>query len=488
MKLKSILTTGLLIFYSVTTTLCVEEKEIVIVIASYKNEAWYERNLNSVANQEYQNYRIIYINDCSPDNTGALVDQYIKNHHLEHKITLINNSVRVGALANFYRAIHSCSDSTIIVMVDGDDWLNGPHVLSRINTAYANPNTWLTYGQFQEYPKEKTGFCRTIPSDVTANNLFRESTWLTSHPRTFYAALFKKIKLEDLLYEGKLFPVTWDLAIMFPMLEMAREHIEFIPDILYIYNEDNPCNDFKTSLLQQLHCDYLLRGGKKYERLSTLFTPRTNDHIGTVILSDNPTHLQATLQSMITNIIDMKNGVIIFNAHNETDAQHYTDLQKNYPTMLFIPQQKDLTTLLRAVLTIQKENTYVLITNDHCTITRPINLHDCAHQLTATNAYGFYLALGKNRSTIPGLQRDVLMPPLANIWNTTYAWRFSEGEYLWQTQHSCFMALYRTHDLLKKITETDEETPWIGNPWNLFDDERAIGLCFEQAPVEIVNE
>jgi len=32
---------------------------------------------------------------------------------------------------------------------------------------------------------------------------------------------WKKIAKEDLMYEGKFFEMAWDLAFMFPMLEMA---------------------------------------------------------------------------------------------------------------------------------------------------------------------------------------------------------------------------------------------------------------------------
>src|SRR5438046_1146031 len=83
------------------------EREIVIIIPSYNNENWYERNLDSVVNQRYHNYSIIYINDCSTDDTGLLVAQYIKDKKLEHRVTLINNTERKGALANFYYAIHT---------------------------------------------------------------------------------------------------------------------------------------------------------------------------------------------------------------------------------------------------------------------------------------------------------------------------------------------------------------------------------------------
>jgi SAM-dependent methyltransferase len=40
-------------------------KRFVIVIPSYKNEKWCETNINSAIMQNYENYRIIFVDDCS---------------------------------------------------------------------------------------------------------------------------------------------------------------------------------------------------------------------------------------------------------------------------------------------------------------------------------------------------------------------------------------------------------------------------------------
>ncbi len=48
------------------------EKPFVFIIASYNNSEWYKNNLDSVFAQDYENYRIIYIDDASPDGTGHL--------------------------------------------------------------------------------------------------------------------------------------------------------------------------------------------------------------------------------------------------------------------------------------------------------------------------------------------------------------------------------------------------------------------------------
>ena len=122
------------------------ERRIVIVIASYNNKQWYKRNLDSIFAQEYENYLVIYTDDCSPDGTYELVKSYIKEKGQEHRVILIHNTERRRALANIYTIVHSCKNTDIIAILDGDDWFAHNLVLARVNQEYKDPNVWLTYG------------------------------------------------------------------------------------------------------------------------------------------------------------------------------------------------------------------------------------------------------------------------------------------------------------------------------------------------------
>lgn len=229
---------GILFF---TTTLSNSlEKPLVIITASYNNAQWCQKYFVSVAEQRYENWTLIYIDDASTDGTFASIMQLAQDYHLEHKITLVNNATRKGHLCNQYRAIHSCPANSIIVILDGDDWLAHEHVFETINSAYDDETIWLTYGQFWYWKKNKKGFCRPIPPDIIKTNAIREISWRTTHLRTFYAGLFQQIKLEDLSYKNSFFPYCADVATMFAMIEMAGTHIKFIAKVLYIYNDDNP--------------------------------------------------------------------------------------------------------------------------------------------------------------------------------------------------------------------------------------------------------
>lgn len=218
-------------------------KKFVIVTASYNNIDYVSKNLESIFSQKCDEnqftFRMIYYDDCSEDGTGEFVEEYKKKFNLGNKLSLIRNSVKVGAHENIFHAIHSCDDKEIILIVDGDDWLARNDVLEILYEIYSNPGVWITYGQLKRYPSGIVGTCHEIPKDVIKSNSFRLYPWTSSHLRTFYAWLYKRIKKEDIMFEGKFVPVCGDLAIMFPMLEMAGTHSRFIPEVLYIYNCEN---------------------------------------------------------------------------------------------------------------------------------------------------------------------------------------------------------------------------------------------------------
>ncbi|MDN3506589.1 MAG: glycosyltransferase [Simkaniaceae bacterium] len=260
-----------------------EEKPFVIVIPSFNNKQFYKQNLDSVFSQKYQNFRVIYVDDASPDGTGDYVADYVRDRQYGEKVSLVRNPDRVGSLANLYKAIHSCKPDEIVITLDGDDWFAHDEVLKRLNCEYENPNVWLTYGQYAWYLGGNSplipGHCEELPEEVVIGNSIREYKWVTSQLRTFYAGLFQQIDVKDLLYQGNFFQMTADVAIMMPMVEMAGWHHSFVPDLLYIYNRTSSINDDKISRDYQLGMDLEIRSRAKYQPVATYNLQELQKHI-----------------------------------------------------------------------------------------------------------------------------------------------------------------------------------------------------------------
>ena len=227
------------------------EKKLVVIIPSYNNERYYEQNLDSVFNQGYKNFRVIYTDDASTDNTYSLVKEYIQAKGYKDKITLLHNDSNQGAMYNVYHMVHQCEDDEIVVCLDGDDWLSNKKSFERINQAYQDSHVWVTYGNYCSWYNGRSGepyksVCKPIKKDFLKSLAYRKMTWRFSHLRTFYAKLFKIIPESAFTYKnGKFYKFGADVAIMYNIVDLAREHTYFMPDILMIYNNVSELNDHK---------------------------------------------------------------------------------------------------------------------------------------------------------------------------------------------------------------------------------------------------
>ncbi len=255
------------------------QPEFVILVLSYNNEKYVRDNMRWVC---YQNssrpYQVICVNDCSSDKTGELMEKYVREHSdMKAEVKIIHNTERKGMTRNTYETIHDhISDHKIVVKCDGDDVLANNNVLMRLEKEYKKPHIWLTYGQAVRIPGGEL-LSKKIPEQVFFENSHRKWGFTAVALRTFKAKLFKKIKKEDLMHEGRFYWMSGDEAYMFPMLEMSSpvdkngiNHTVFIPNILYFYNVVNPLNDHAVNKPLQTELAKIIRSKPSYKPIAEL--------------------------------------------------------------------------------------------------------------------------------------------------------------------------------------------------------------------------
>ncbi len=246
--------------------------KIIVVTCSYNNREYCQKNLMSLFKQTYDNWECYYIDDNSKDGTYEFAYEMAKKFGMLDKMHFIKNNKNVGAMENQYRAIHRCEDRDVIVIYDGDDYFFDNSVLSFINDTYCNEQTWITYGSYVTIGHHPSYCMEPSTSNREARNFFRKHPWVFSHLRTFYAGLFKKIKVDDLKYKGEFIKIFSDFATMLPMLEMAkRDRFKFLKKTLYIYNSINPACDFKKDVIPLEIIDHI-QNLEPYDPLESLFT------------------------------------------------------------------------------------------------------------------------------------------------------------------------------------------------------------------------
>ena len=96
-----------------------------IVIPSYNNTDWVEYNIASILNQSYKNYDVLYIDDCSTDDTYTKVLSIVGDLPNWKVVKNPTNMKRGYNISPYNENILSFmdNDDDILMFVDGDDWL-----------------------------------------------------------------------------------------------------------------------------------------------------------------------------------------------------------------------------------------------------------------------------------------------------------------------------------------------------------------------------
>lgn len=467
----------------------IAEKKITIIIPSYNNALYYEKNLLSVLEQNYNNYQMIYIDDASPDKTGNLVEEFIKKNNLQHKITLIKNEYNRKALANIYRAIHMCNPQDIIIELDGDDALSNPNILKEINSLFSTYDIWFAYAQYRNLPEEKAfayklplfGIARPAPQKNIEQRKYR-GLWYWSGLRIFYAWLAQQIKLEDLIlskdpYKGKFFPTSKDAAIVYPMLEMCGDKFMFVPDVWLRRNVDTPINDFKISNTLQQHCGEALKAIASYSLLKEqISSVQKKESVLTDVLinATSPNSLSKLLQS-ISHHVKNKDKIYIF--INDKDASLFEKMRQSNKGFTWIEYNKNNIATIMQRLVVNK---YVLLLHDSKKINDTILIHEDINIIEQTNAlalfYDIDLATFGNWFIPQSLTCE-------QVYNNFYAWKFISNPVIINKTKTILMQSKDFKVMIQKIKDVNKIKIPFNLELNLLNKTQKIGLFYRQRKI-----
>lgn len=215
------------------------ELHFTILILSYNNEKYTDICLKSALEQKYTNFDVIFINCMSYDNT---LDISIKYSNKYNNITIINATERVYQTENFLVGTLLSKKNSIIVSLDGDDWLPHNNILSLLNNVYLSTQCLMTYGSYLEFPYRNVKWAWKNRTTNELQNI-RQNKFSLSHLRTWKRELLLNININDLKMNNEYPQMAGDVSILLYLVEMYHNKCVFINDILYIYNRTNVLSD-----------------------------------------------------------------------------------------------------------------------------------------------------------------------------------------------------------------------------------------------------
>jgi len=274
--------------------------------------------------------------------------------------------------------------------------------------------------------------------------------------RSFYAWLFKSIKLEDTLcanvpgFEGNFFPVANDCVMMWAMLEMAHRRFKYMKKTSYIANRGNPVNGGKVdgTLYDQVRSEIRykkpLYPSLAFSDIDRLLPFEQAKADCLFLFENNYDDLVCTIGTIQTYAKNLDNIIVLYPEGKLVTDMILQELKEKFPGIRFIKiDKKDgYTATVNALKALP--NDHVFLANDRCKLTEPLDCTYCIYELERTFAYGFYISVS------PSLCRRNRVP-CQYIVDDLYAWKFACDERKKLNIHNFDMTLYRTEDFTKSL-------------------------------------
>lgn len=147
---------------------------VSVFMITYKHEAFIEKAVSSVLDQKTDfEYELIVSDDCSPDDTQAIVERIIKEHPCGYRVKYFRHDQNLGMTQNCNFAMAKCT-AKYVAFCEGDDyWTDLLKLQKQVDllesneeiSGVAHQTTVLSNG------KESGIFCENVPETIKVNDL-----------------------------------------------------------------------------------------------------------------------------------------------------------------------------------------------------------------------------------------------------------------------------------------------------------------------------
>lgn len=477
--------------------------KVTVIAYCHNIEDICDKIIDSISNQSIKADKIILIDDNSTDFT------FKKLNLLTNTISspcIILNEYHKGFLTSVYESIMTCDDNDLIILLDNRSWFSNLSVIETIKNEFSKYDIWLAYSKDMEINSHKKSSIRRINPQNMFSSSMRKKYWKNTHIKSFYASLFKNIKLQDLFFRGKMIDPSLDMAYMFPMMEMAGKHTTFLSQTLCFYDNKYKKDFSIPSHHSPILCERTIRRINPYNSLKNF--PQIQDlknknNVDLVIFSyDRPMQLYSLLESIEKYVSGLNKISIIYRCSHERFFQAYLNVKKNFPKAQFIKQSKKPHTdfkllTMKSIFYNENEQTeYILFAVDDLIIKDYIDLNQCIKSLNNTDAYSFSLRLGEHINYCYMGSSYQKVPNRVKIEKNIIGWQVNSAQGDWFYPNSVDLTLYRKRDIKKAFTSIDFRTPnELEIEWNKYikPSKKMIGLSFTESkavniPLNIVNK
>lgn len=210
---------------------------IGVIVPVYKVEKYIAKCIESILAQTYSNFRLILVDDGTPDNAGKICDEYAKK---DSRITIIHQE-NAGVTRARARGVQEGKDCEFITFVDGDDTLP-IEAIQDLLLVMENGFDIVITDNVLDYP--------TIEGNSITATKFQEMLICEKVSSAPWGKLFRKELFNDFVFEiPRKIIMGEDLIMNLRLAHHCKKKIGVIHKQVYNYNMhlENVSHNFKDS-------------------------------------------------------------------------------------------------------------------------------------------------------------------------------------------------------------------------------------------------
>jgi glycosyltransferase involved in cell wall biosynthesis len=115
---------------------------VSVIIPNYNHSKYLNQRIESVLNQTYQNFELIILDDCSPDNSRNIIEQYRNHPKVKH---IIFNETNSGSTFLQWEKGISLAKGDYVWIAESDDYADKNFLESLTQIINQNTNIGLAY-------------------------------------------------------------------------------------------------------------------------------------------------------------------------------------------------------------------------------------------------------------------------------------------------------------------------------------------------------
>ncbi|OUN81526.1 glycosyltransferase [Bacteroides sp. An51A] len=216
--------------------------KISVIVAIYNAEKYLYRCLNSLAEQTFEDYEVLLIDDGSPDSSGNICDRFAKKYPFMRVIHKKNGGVSSARQCGID---HAQGEYTI--HVDADDWVE-PNMLEELYQKAKQEDADMVICDYFEI-KLKERYVKQEPTALTADIVLKNL--LTSKLMGYcWNKLIKRACYNDY---NLTFPANMILEDLFVVCRLCLNNIHIVYLNKAFYHYDRTINKESLSLNYNEH-------------------------------------------------------------------------------------------------------------------------------------------------------------------------------------------------------------------------------------------